>query len=43
MNAAALGQFMSKRFSDITSLAYITIGTGVGVGLIINGKPVHGY
>jgi len=23
-------------------LCYITVGTGVGIGLIINGKPVHG-
>lgn len=26
----------------LTSLAYITIGTGVGVGLVINSQPVHG-
>jgi fructokinase len=24
------------------SLAYVTIGTGIGVGLVINGKMVHG-
>lgn len=27
---------------QLTSLAYITIGTGVGVGLVINSEPVHG-
>ena len=26
----------------LTSLSYITIGTGVGVGLILNSQPIHG-
>ena len=26
----------------IESCAYITVGTGIGVGLVINSKPVHG-
>lgn len=28
--------------SELGSLAYITVGTGIGGGLVINGKPVHG-
>ncbi|KAL7467814.1 hypothetical protein ACHAXS_008047 [Conticribra weissflogii] len=27
---------------SLTSLAYITVGTGVGVGLVLNSLPVHG-
>ena len=26
----------------LTSLSYVTVGTGVGVGLIVNSSPVHG-
>jgi len=26
----------------LSSLAYITVGTGIGVGLIVNSRPVHG-
>lgn len=40
----ALFFFFQKIGSHKTkkSLAYITVGTGVGVGLIIDGKCVHG-
>lgn len=43
VNSSALGYYKIGGFRDISSLAYITIGTGVGVGLIVNGKVVHGY
>ena len=42
VNAPALAEFSSFKSGEIESCAYITVGTGVGVGLIINGKTVHG-
>jgi len=44
VNVCALyGYQLAKRSADVReSLCYITVGTGVGVGLIINGKCVHG-
>ncbi|KAL3822433.1 hypothetical protein ACHAXA_007440 [Cyclostephanos tholiformis] len=53
VNAPALAEFRhrihhrpsrSSRCSGkaLTSLSYVTIGTGVGVGLVINSMPVHG-
>lgn len=42
VNAAALGEATWGCTKDVDSSIYITIGTGVGVGVIINGKPHHG-
>ena len=45
VNAPALAEFhyQTRHLKNkISSLAYVTVGTGVGVGLIINSLPVHG-
>jgi fructokinase len=45
VNAPAMYEFLHARQyvnPQITSCAYITVGTGVGIGLVVNGKPVHG-
>jgi fructokinase len=41
VNAPALAEYLVSSQS-ISSLAYITCGTGVGVGLVIHGQCVHG-
>eukprot|EP00051_Salpingoeca_urceolata_P002174 m.47863 g.47863 ORF g.47863 m.47863 type:complete len:320 (+) comp11951_c0_seq1:2826-3785(+) len=44
VNAPALHEYRlwKKVKPNVTSCAYITVGTGIGVGLIVNEKPVHG-
>ena len=42
VNAAALGEATWGITRDVENSIYITIGTGVGVGVIANGKPYHG-
>jgi len=43
VNAAAFGEYYwtpANRCLD--PFVYITIGTGIGVGVLVNGRPVHG-
>ena len=42
VNAAALGEHRWGAGRDLESLAYLTVGTGIGAGLLIAGRPVHG-
>lgn len=41
VNAAALAEYAAAGNAE-GSLAYLTIGTGIGGGLVLDGKPVHG-
>jgi fructokinase len=42
VNAAALAEYRWGRGQGADSLVYLTIGTGVGGGVLIGGQPVHG-
>ena len=42
VNASAYGEYNSLVDKNIESFVYITIGTGIGGGFIINGKVLHG-
>lgn len=42
VNAACLGECTFGSSRGLGTVAYITVGTGIGVGLCISGKPFHG-
>lgn len=42
VNAAALGEMTWGNAQGVRSCLYITLGTGVGGGAILNGRPLHG-
>jgi fructokinase len=42
VNAAALAEYRWGRGQGADSLVYLTIGTGVGGGVLVGGRPVHG-
>ncbi|PRY82799.1 ROK family protein [Alkalibacterium olivapovliticus] len=43
VNAAALGELSYGAAKGKTSCLYLTVGTGVGGGAVINGEPLEGY
>jgi fructokinase len=43
VNAAAFGeQYWTSENHSLDPFLYMTVGTGIGVGVIINGTPLHG-
>lgn len=43
VNAPAMYEVTHGGHGNISSAVYITVGTGVGVGICVEGTPVHGY
>jgi len=42
VNAAALAEWRWGAAQGLNNLVYITVGTGIGGGVLVNGQPVHG-
>lgn len=42
VNAAALGEWKWGAAQGCDSVLYLTVGTGIGGGLCLNGRPIHG-
>jgi fructokinase len=42
VNAAAVGEHRWGAARDVSNLCYLTIGTGIGAGLLVHGHPVRG-
>jgi fructokinase len=42
VNAAALAEWRWGCGQGLDSLVYLTVGTGIGGGALVNGRPIHG-
>jgi fructokinase len=42
VNVAALAEHRWGAARDVKNLVYLTIGTGIGGGVVVNGTPIHG-
>lgn len=42
-NAAALGEMWMGAGKDVSDLILITLGTGIGGGIVVDGKVLHGF
>jgi fructokinase len=42
VNAAALAEHRWGAGRGVDSVCYVTVGTGIGTGLVVNGRPWHG-
>lgn len=42
VNAAALAEHRWGAATDVHTLVYVTVGTGIGGGALVDGKPIHG-
>jgi fructokinase len=42
VNGSALAEYLWGAAPEVDPLVYITVGTGIGGGAIVNGRPLHG-
>ncbi|WP_208559350.1 ROK family protein [Marinilactibacillus kalidii] len=43
VNAAALGELEAGAAKGLSSCVYLTVGTGIGGGAVVDGKPLEGF